>query len=51
MGERKCVYEYMFLVGKPGVLRPLGTLRHRREDKIKVNYQEVVWRAWKGFLF
>jgi hypothetical protein len=49
MGERKCVY--MVLVGNPGVLRPLGRFRHRREEKIKVNHQDVVWRAWKGFLF
>jgi hypothetical protein len=41
MGERRHVYR--FLVGKPEGKRPLGRLRHRREDNIKMNLQEVGW--------
>ena len=40
MGDRKGVYR--ILVGKPGGKRPLGKPRHRREDNIKVGFQEVV---------
>jgi hypothetical protein len=31
----------MVLVGKPDGKRPLGRLRHRWEDRIKVDLQEV----------
>jgi hypothetical protein len=30
-------------VGKPEGRRPLGRLRHRWEDNIKVNLREVEW--------
>ena len=40
MGDRKGAYRV--LVGKPGGKRPLGKPRHRREDNIKVGFQEVV---------
>jgi hypothetical protein len=40
MGERKGVYRVM--VGKPEGKRPLGSLRCRWEDNIKINLQEVV---------
>ena len=39
MGERRCVYRV--LVGKPEGKRPLGRPRHRWEDNIKVDIQEV----------
>ena len=39
MGERKGVYRV--LVGKPGGKRPLGRLRRRWEDNIKIDVQEV----------
>jgi len=39
MGERRG--EYRVLVGKPEGKRPLGRPRHRWEDNIKVNLQEV----------
>ena len=39
MGERRGVYRV--LVGKPEVKRPLGRLRHRWEDNIKMDLQEV----------
>jgi hypothetical protein len=41
MGERKDVYRV--LVGKPEEKRPLGRARHRWEDTIKINIQEVSW--------
>jgi len=39
MGERRGVYRV--LVGKPEGKRPLGRLRHRWEDNIKMDLQEV----------
>ena len=37
--ESKCVY--LVLVGKHEGKRPIGKPRHRREDNIKMDYQEV----------
>jgi len=39
VGERRCVYR--ILVGKPDRKRPLGRPRHRWEDNIKMDLQEV----------
>jgi hypothetical protein len=39
MGEGRCVYRV--LVGKPEIKRPLERPRHRWEDNIKVDLQEV----------
>ena len=39
MGERRGVHRV--LVGKPEGKRPLGRPRHRREDNIKLDLQEV----------
>ena len=39
MGERRQVYRV--LVGKPDGKKPLGRPRHRWEDNIKMNLQEV----------
>jgi hypothetical protein len=39
MGERKGIY--MVLVGKREGKRPLGRPRHRWEDNIKMDLQEV----------
>jgi len=39
MGEGRGLYRV--LVGKPEVERPLGRPRHRWEDNIKVDLQEV----------
>jgi hypothetical protein len=33
------------LVGRPEGKRPLGRLRRRREDNIKMDLQEVEWRG------
>jgi hypothetical protein len=40
-GERRGVYRV--LVGKPEGKRPLGSPECRREDNIKMNFQEVEW--------
>jgi hypothetical protein len=42
MGERRG--KYRVLVGKPEGKRPLGRPRHRGEDNIKMDLQEVRWR-------
>jgi hypothetical protein len=49
MDERECVYGGF--MGKIEGRRPFGRLRRRWEDNIKMNLQEVGWRAWKGFVF
>jgi hypothetical protein len=41
MGERRGACS--FLMGKTEGNRPLGRLRHRLEDNIKLNLQEVGW--------
>jgi hypothetical protein len=39
MGDRRGAYRV--LVGKPEGSRPFGRPRHRREDNIKMDLQEV----------
>jgi hypothetical protein len=39
MGDRKDVYRV--LVGRPDRKRPLGSLRYRWEDNIKMDLQEL----------
>jgi hypothetical protein len=39
IGERRGIYRVF--VGKPEGKRPLGRTRHRREDNIKMDLQEV----------
>jgi len=39
VGDRRC--EYRVLVGKPEVKRPLGRIRHTREDNLKMDLQKV----------
>jgi len=47
MGERINVYRV--LVGKPEGKRPLGRRRHRREDNIKIELQEMgCGGVWTG---
>ena len=41
MGERRG--EYNGLVRKPEVKRPLARLRHRLEDTIEIELQEIGW--------
>ena len=47
MGERRDVYSV--LVGKPEEKRPLGRPRHRWEDNIKMDLQEL--GAWTGSMW
>jgi hypothetical protein len=49
MGERRSAYRV--LVGKPEGEGPLGRPRHRWEDNIKINLQEVGWGAWTGLIW
>ena len=46
MGERR--YVYRVLVLKSEGKRSLGRPRHRWEDTIKMDLQEVRWGAWTG---
>jgi hypothetical protein len=47
MGEGRKVCRT--LVGKPKGKRPLGRLRHRWEDGIRMDFREVGWGVWSGF--
>jgi len=49
MEERRGAYRVM--VGKPEGRRPLGRLRRRCEDNIKLDLQKVVWKAWNGLIW
>ena len=48
-GESRGVYRV--LVGKPEGERPLGRHRHRWEDNIKVDFQEMGCGAWTGLIW
>jgi len=48
-GER--IVAYRISVGKPEGKRPLGRPKHRWEDDIKMDVQEVGWRAWTGLIW
>jgi hypothetical protein len=39
------------LVGRPEGKRPFGRPRHRWENIIKMNLQELGWRAWTGLIW
>jgi hypothetical protein len=49
MGEGRGAYRV--LVGRPEGRRPLGRPRRRWEDNIKMDLQEVGWRAWTGLIW
>jgi hypothetical protein len=49
MGEGRGAYR--ILVGRPEGRRPLETPRHRWEDNIKMDLQEVGWGAWTGLIW
>jgi len=48
MGESTGVCR--ILMRKPEGKRPLGRPRHRLEDNIELNLEEVGWRAWTGLI-
>ena len=37
-------------MGKPEGKRSVGTPRHRWEDKIMMNLQDMGWGAWTGLI-
>jgi hypothetical protein len=41
--EEECIEIYIILVGKPEGKRPLGRLRCRWEDNIRMDIREVGW--------
>jgi len=45
-----CSTLYWVLVGKPERKRPFGRPRCRRENKIKMDLQEVRWETWTGLV-
>jgi hypothetical protein len=49
MGDRKAAYR--ILVEKPVGKGPLGRLRPRWEDNIKMDLQEVGWGTWNGLIW
>jgi hypothetical protein len=51
MGEGRGAYR--ILVGRPEGRRPLGRPRHKWEDNIKMDLQEVEWggMAWTGLIW
>jgi hypothetical protein len=48
MSEKRGAYR--ILVGRPEGRRPLGRRRHRWEDNMKINLQEVGWGTWTGLI-
>ena len=54
-GYVACVDEsrgaYRVLVGKMEGKRPLGRPRHRGDDNIKIDLQEVCWGDWTGLIW
>jgi hypothetical protein len=49
MGEGRGAYR--ILVGRPERRKQLGRPRHRWEDNIKMDLQEVGWGAWTGLIW
>jgi len=49
MEERRNAYEVF--VGKPEGKRTLTRPRHRWEDDIIIDIQEIGWGAWNGLLW
>jgi hypothetical protein len=47
-GERRGFYR--ILVGRPEAMIPRGKPRHRWEENIKMDLQEVGWGAWTGLI-
>jgi len=41
---------FIFRLGKPEGKRPLGKPKHRREDNIKMDLQQVGYGAWAIWL-
>jgi Cu2+-containing amine oxidase len=48
-GERRGFYR--ILVGRPEAMIPHGKPRHRWEENIKMDLQEVGWGSWTGLIW
>jgi hypothetical protein len=48
---RERIVLYRFTVWKREGRGPLGRPRHRWEDNIKMDVQELGWRAWAGLIW
>jgi hypothetical protein len=46
-GEERKLYEVS--VGKPETKSPLGRLRRRWEDGIRLDLRDIFWPVWSGF--
>jgi len=44
-------YTYRGLVGKPEIKRQLRRLKRRLKNNIKMDLQEMGWRAWNGSIW
>ena len=49
MGEKRGIYRVV--VGKPEGKGPIERPRRRWKDNIKMDLQEVGWRAWIGLIW
>ena len=49
IGERRNTYGVF--MGKPEGKRLLGRPRHKWENNIKIDLQEVGWEAWTGLIW
>jgi hypothetical protein len=49
MGAKRKVYTYRVMVGKPERKRPLGRLKSRWEDGIRMDLGKISWEVWDGF--
>jgi hypothetical protein len=49
MGDRRGAHRV--LMKKPEIKRPLGRPRHRWEDNIKMDLQELGWRAYNELIW
>ena len=45
------LHKYRVLVERPDRKRPLGSLRRRWEDNVKMDLQEVEWGAWTRLIW
>jgi hypothetical protein len=44
-------HAYIIFVRKPDGMRLLAGSKHRWEDNITVDFKEVEWRVWLGFIW
>jgi hypothetical protein len=49
MGAKRKVYTYRVMVGNPERKRPLGRMKIRWEDGIRMDLGKIRWEVWSGF--